>query len=232
MARQTLRRRAAAVLAATALGAGTALVAAPAASAHQSSPPTGTRSLAEVLGNDLVPGNGFDRDWRDVDIVREAADAVIATKGVDGTPVALLADGTVPLTVFVPDDRAFRVLVHDLTGRWLSSESKVFAELAALPIDTVEAVLLYHVVPGATIGSDDVRRLYRAPVADRTLATAQGGSVVVKVWLPSRAFPIVELRDADHDDANPFLRPRALDINAGNVQIAHGISRVLRPIDL
>jgi hypothetical protein len=231
MARHSLRRRITAVLAVAALGAGTAVAAAPAASAHGKSSPTGTRSLAEVLGNDLVPGNGLDRNWRDFDIVREAADAVIATKGVDGTPVALLADGTVPLTAFIPDDRAFRVLVHDLTGRWLS-EKKVFATLAALPIDTVEAVLLYHVVPGATISSKDVLRLYRAPVDDRTLTTAQGGTVEVKVWWPNRRFPVVELRDADRNDANPFLLRSALDVNAGNAQVAHGISRVLRPIDL
>ena len=48
----------------------------------------------------------------------------------------------------------------------------------------------------------------------------------------NRYLPIVELRDKDTNDVNPFLNPRALDINAGNAQIAHGIVFVLRPLDL
>ena len=34
------------------------------------------------------------------------------------------------------------------------------------------------------------------------------------------------------NDVSPFLRPRALDLNAGNAQVAHGIVLVLRPLDL
>ena len=67
--------------------------------------------------------------------------------------VALLADGTVPLTAFLPNDRAFRSLVADIAGSRLSSEKAVFEAVAGLGIDTVETVLLYHVVPGATITS-------------------------------------------------------------------------------
>ena len=40
----------------------------------------------------------------------------------------------------------------------------------------------------------------------------------------------VQLVDADPDDANPYV-VRA-DLNKGNRQIAHGIDRVLRPVDL
>ena len=40
------------------------------------------------------------------------------------------------------------------------------------------------------------------------------------------------LRDADRNDVNPLLVRSQLDINAGNAQIAHGISFVLRPLDL
>jgi len=38
--------------------------------------------------------------------------------------------------------------------------------------------------------------------------------------------------DQDPTDANPYLNPFALDINKGNKQIAHGITAVLRPVDL
>jgi hypothetical protein len=42
----------------------------------------------------------------------------------------------------------------------------------------------------------------------------------------------VQLRDQDRNDLNPFLIPGKLDLNAGNVQIAHAITFVLRPADL
>ena len=62
------------------------------------------------------------------------------------------------------------------------------------------------------------------------LTTAQGATFTVQVY--NRYLPIIELRDQDKNDVNPFLNPRALDINKGNKQIAHGIVFVLRPLDL
>ena len=115
------------------------------------------------------------------------------------------------------------MLVKDLTGRLVARESAVFDAVAGLGIDTVETVLLYHVVPGATITK---RRVLRADGA--RLTTAQGGTIAVRV--PCRRFPLVVLRDADRDDANPVVR--RFDLNRGNAQVAHGITRVLRPVDL
>lgn len=208
-------RRLAASLAATALAGGAVVGLAPAASA------AGTTSLASVLAAD---GAGFDRSWYDFDVVDNAVGAVLAAK--PGSAVAVLADGTVPLTAFLPNDRAFQVLAHDLTGRWYGSEEKVFAALAtAVGVDALEQVLLYHVVPGATIDSG------AALASDgAVLTTAQGGTFTVDVV--SRRIPLVALWDADRDDVNPLLVPGALDLNAGNAQIAHGITFVLRPLDL
>ncbi|MFC7545996.1 hypothetical protein [Plantactinospora sp. GCM10030261] len=61
------------------------------------------------------------------------------------------------------------------------------------------------------------------------LATAQGGTVEVDVkrWWHARW---IRLIDADRDDRDP--RVVRFDINKGNRQIAHGVDRVLRPIDL
>jgi hypothetical protein len=198
--------------------AGTAaLVSAPAASAHGGShSTTGTRSLAAVLAKD---GSGFDRNWDDFDIVDNAVTAVLSAK--PGSPVGVLADGTVALTAFLPTDRAFRHLATDLTGKRYRSEAAVFAAVASLGIDTVEAVLLYHVVPGATVTYRQALRSDRA-----TLTTASGGSVTVDVVCRY----LVQLQDADPNDRNPWVVRR--DINKGNLQIAHGISEVLRPLDL
>jgi uncharacterized surface protein with fasciclin (FAS1) repeats len=208
-------RRTISALCATALAAGAGLLLAPAASA------TGTTSLAAVLAAD---GDTFDRNWYDFDIVDQAVAAVLTAK--PNSPVAVLADGTVPLTAFLPNDRAFQVLAHDLTHRWYTSEPRVLAAIAgAVGIDAVEQVLLYHVVPGATIDS-------KAALASNgaALTTAQGGTITVKVW--SKRCAIVQLKDQDRSDFDPFLVRSKLDINKGNAQIAHGISLVLRPIDL
>lgn len=198
------------------------LMAAPAAASAAPAAPSGTRSLAAVL---TANGNGqFDGNPFDYDIVTQAVLAVVAAK--PSSPVALLANGNVALTAFLPSDLAFRDLVRQLTGKTYSSEKQVFdALVAAAGVDTIEAVLLYHVVPGATIASSDAVKADGA-----ALTTAQGGKITVDVvvgWLG-----VVRLIDQDPSDANPYLNPFALNINKGNKQIAHGITAVLRPIDL
>lgn len=216
-----IRRIATAAVAAS-LGVGV-LTAAP-ASAHRSpapSAPTGTQSIAALLTSD---GDTFDRNWYDYDILTQAVLAVLGAK--PDSPVKVLTDGSVPLTVFAPNDRAFQVLAADLTKRWPRTEAATFDALVkAVGVDAIEQVLLYHVVPGATITKKDALRADGA-----TLTTAQGGTIGVKVR--SRWLPIVELKDQDPNDVNPVINPRAFDLNKGNKQIAHGIVFVLRPLDL
>lgn len=207
-------RRIACVAATAVATAALSVAAAMPAAAHSSH--AGNRSLAAVLAKD---GSGFDRNWKDFDIVDNAVQAVLTAK--PNSPVKVLADGKTRVTAFLPTDRAFRILVHDLTGTWYGSEKKVFTTVASLGIDTVEAVLLYHVVPGATVTYKQALRSNGA-----ALTMASGGTVTVQVR--SRVF--VKLIDADPNDANPYVVKR--DINKGNKQIAHAIDRVLRPIDL
>lgn len=214
-----LLHRTAATVAATLIAA---LVTPAAAHATGASGSPGTRSLAEVLTAD---GNQFDRDWYDHDIVTEAVLAVIGADADGNSPVRLLTDGSVALTAFLPNDRAFQVLVKDLTGQWVRSEADVFAAVAGLGVDTVEDVLLYHVVPGTAITSRDAVRANGAQ-----LTTALEPTIGVKVV--SRWLPLIVLRDQDPDDVDPIVNPLALDINRGNTQIAHGITFVLRPADL
>ncbi len=184
-----------------------------------------TPSVADVLGRD---GVAFDTNWYDYDIVEKAALTVIDAK--DGkTTVAALADPSASLTVFAPNDRAFQVLVYSLTGRWYWSEAKVFEKLVAAvsglvgpdaTIDTIEAVLLYHVV-GGKVMSGQVPSLN-----GKDVATVGGGTFRVKVgWY------FTSLVDKDPDALNPTLVKSKLDIPAGN-SVIHGISLVLRPIDL
>jgi len=211
-------RRVPALLMTSALALGALSATAPAASA-QAAP--GEDSLAGLLTSD---GNKFDKNKNDFDIVTEAALAVVAAK--PGTPVALLADGTTRLTVFAPTDQAFRLLVKDLTGQKITSEKKIFESLVALAgVDTIETVLLYHVVPGKTLTSSKVLKADGAK-----LMTAAGKTV--KVDIKQKPSLSITLKDKDKSDQDPKVVLEALDLNKGNKQIAHGIDRVLRPIDL
>ena len=177
---------------------------------------SGTRSLATVLAKD---GTGFDRNWRDYDILDNAVQAVLKAK--PGSAVGVLADGKTKLTAFLPSDRAFQLLVKDLTGKTPKTEKATFAAVASLGIGTVETVLLYHVVPGTRI---NYRQALKSDGARLTMAS--GGIVRVDV----RKGPRIKLLDADRNDDNPRIVQE--NINKGNRQIAHGINRVLRPVNL
>lgn len=214
---RTIRTSFAAGLAAAAVAAAS-VVAAPVADAGVAKA-KGERSLATVLAAD----SGFDRNHRDFDILEAAVGAVLEAK--PDSPLAAVADGSQRLTLFAPTDAAFIKLAKLLTGTKPTSEKKTAAAiLDAVDIDTLEAVLLYHVVPGKTLGS---KKVLAAAAAKADLTTAQGGTVGVRPNpKPAR------LVDADPDVKDPVAITKLLDINKGNKQIAHGIDRVLLPIDL
>ena len=219
-----LRHRVAAATAAAALAAsglafaGTAGTANAAPKAPTAKAASGTTSLAAVL---TKGGVAFDKNWYDYDIVTAAVLAVLKAK--PSSKVAVLTKGDVALTAFIPNDRAFQLLVKSLTGKTLKSERAVFGAVASLGIPTVEKVLLYHVVPGATITSGQAVKANRA-----VLKTALGSTIRVAVYRG----PVISLWDKDRNARNPRVILSQVDINKGNVQIAHGIDRVLRPIDL
>ena len=181
---------------------------APAASAAE----PGTVSLASVL----LAGGGptYDRDDDDYDILTGAVLAVLAAK--PASPVGVLADGTVPLTAFLPDDRAFRKLVISVAGSSVKTEQANLAAVASLGIDTVEAVLLHHVVPGATIDS-------------ATAAGADGATLSTAASLPLMVDVGQSIRIVDTSGMTKDAKVKAPDINLGNRQVAHGIDRVLLP---
>ncbi len=198
-------------LAAAAMAATTLAVSAQAAQTAAQ----GNRSLATVLAAD----SGFDRNWRDFDIVEAAVLAVLDAK--PDSPVALLTKGRQRATAFVPTDAAFRRLVGQLTGRKPANERATFrAVVNTFDIDTIETVLLYHVVAGRTLNANRV-----IASEGRHLQTAAGIPLEVRVRNGN-----VILVDQDRDARN--ARVVVPNINRGNKQIGHGIGQVLRPIDL
>lgn len=182
----------------------------------------GTASLAELLAAD---GDTFDENASDYDILDQAIAAVLAAKPDSG--VAVLADGSVALTAFLPTDAAFRRFVKDVTGFVPQAEEAVLGALVAtVGIDTVETVLLYHVVPGVTVDSAAALQS-----DDAVLATAlPDATVTVQVRSVDKA--LIQLVDNDPSDDNAILFRNRLDLNAGNLQIGHAIALVLRPADL
>ncbi len=180
----------------------------------------GDRSLVKVLAKD---GAKLDHNWQDFDILEQGVLAVLAAK--PHSPVGLLADGSVRLTAFLPTDLAFRQLVRDLTGKDARTEKKTLKKLLkAVDVDTLETVLLYHVVAGKTLTSPKV---IAAASAGTKIETAQGGEV--KVVDRKGNITLVD-QDPDLGDATVILN--GIDINRGNKQVGHAIDRVLLPIDV
>jgi uncharacterized surface protein with fasciclin (FAS1) repeats len=213
-------RRLTSALAAAALTATTFAAAASPTQATES--PLGTRSLATVLAAD---GHGFDSNWNDFDLVDRYVLRVLRLKPTSA--LAVLTQGDQRLTAFVPTDRGFRIMGEIILDHRFASERALFKALwraaggtRAERVATVENILLYHLVADRPLTA---RRLVH--LAPTSLTTMQGGSVRVRV----RNGNLVLL---DHDPVSPRSRVVAPNINKGNRQIAHGISQVLRPVNL
>jgi uncharacterized surface protein with fasciclin (FAS1) repeats len=212
VAMKAIKARAVATLLTATLISTGAFFAAPSAVAND-----GTNSLAAVL---TAKGN-YDTDGTNYDIVTAAVLAVLEAKPNSG--VSALTDGNVALTAFIPNDDAFINLVTAWTGVAPASESAAFSAVAQLGIDTIENVLLYHVVPGSTILSPDALKANGA-----SLATAlKGASLAVTVKGTT-----ITLADQDAVAADPKVILSQVDINKGNKQVAHGIDAVLLPVQL
>jgi uncharacterized surface protein with fasciclin (FAS1) repeats len=212
-----IRRLAAFGLAAASLAAVTAVPTASAGTADSKSLTIADVLLADDKGKDPNDPNLFDRNWRDYDIVTEAVllfpDLVTAASN----PAA-------SLTVLAPNDAAFRTLAQQLTKKHFRTEADVFAAVASLGVDTVKAVLTYHIVgakldPATVLASDNAQ-----------ITTLAGGTFAVDVISKRAAF--VQFVDGDPNARNAFLNK----INVGGGELAngfiHGVDRVLRPIDL
>ncbi len=212
VAMKVLKARAVATLLTATLISTGAFIAAPSAVAND-----GTASLAAVL----TAKNSYDNDGSNYDILTAAVLAVLEAK--PGSAVSALTDGNVALTAFIPNDDAFINLVTAYTGAAPVSESAAFTALAALGIDTIENVLLYHVVVGPAILSPDALKANGA-----SLATAlKGASIGVTVKGTT-----ITLGDNDVVAADPKVLLPQVDINKGNKQVAHGIDAVLLPVQL
>lgn len=179
-------------------------------------PPATDVSLADVLGEDTSGPETRRADGTDYDLLTWAVGRVLAAD--PSSPVSVLTDPTQPLTVFLPDDAAFVAGLDALLPGRVTNEAGAYARMrTTVSVDTLEAILLGHVVVGSTVTSSDV-----ADLAGQSLTTAAGTTLVVRVGddgsvtLESAAG--VRLAGLDLAD---------LDLNLGQVQVAHGVDAVL-----
>lgn len=209
-----LRRSIALALAASALAA---TVAAPTAAAAA---PAG--SVLALLETD---GTAYDTNWYDYDILEAAARTVLTAK--PGSDVAALTVANANITVFAPNDRAFQLLVASLTGRWYWSESTVVTKLVEYlggdAVDTIEAVLLYHVI------GDQVTWSEFKSAKGTSVTTALGSTIGIRYY---SWWDLGVIVDKDRNAVNPTVVRSKRDIFVGTNSVVHGISLVLRPVDL
>lgn len=173
----------------------------------------GTTSLATVLD---IGNAAFDSNSGDFDVLTAAINAVLAAK--PNSAVAVLADGNTTLTAFIPTDGAFKKLARQLgkSNKDLRTEAQVFAAVASIGIDNVEKTLLHHVV-----------------VASVPFATALGANGAVLDSAAGQKITVKVDTSITLMGSTGFFQPkvnlRAVDINAGNKQIAHAINNVMVP---
>ena len=173
-----------------------------------------TMPLTEVLN---LSRAGFDDDLGDYDIFTYLFMEVWGAKPLSA--VGVISDGYVPLTAFIPTDRAFRKLTTAITCKRLKNESVIANTVMSLGVKAVEQVLLYHVVLGAPIESPAALQANGAVLTsanDQTFKVNVSGTVITLV-------------DKDKTRKNAVVLLGKVDINSGHTQVAHGINQVMLP---
>ncbi|WP_342077705.1 fasciclin domain-containing protein [Yoonia sp. SS1-5] len=133
----------------------------------------------------------------------------------DSDLVGTLSDANGDFTVFAPTNAAFGQLAVDLGFDGDAADAAAVTAFLTenVPVETLNAVVTYHVAGGALTLADIA--------ASGTVETVQGGTIT--------AGPDGTLVDLEPDLADPTLI--ATDLPAAN-GIVHVIDRVLLPVDL
>lgn len=156
-------------------------------------------------------GPGFDSNQNDFDIVREAV-------ALFEDLTAAACDASEELTVFLPTDKAFRILMEDLGVGSFKDEAELFDEIATLlGTDGVYEVLTYHIA-GGVLTSDIV-----VAAGDGYHVPTLNGETFE---LDFRGKKQIRLIDGAPNLRDPIVR--IVDISADN-GVAHVIDRVLLP---
>jgi uncharacterized surface protein with fasciclin (FAS1) repeats len=153
-------------------------------------PPSGT-----IVETAAAPGAGFDS------LVKAAMRAGSAS----GDPTLLAALNNATLTVFAPTNAAFTQLLTDLG----------LNDINQIPVNTLLAVLRYHVVPGRVFSSD---------LANGDVTMLGGGTTTVNVSDGTNGGPTITGTGNGDAKAN-IVAPNVMARNG----VIHVIDRVLLP---
>ena len=175
-------------------------------------PATNAGAPSLTLGGILLSdADDFDSNQNDYDIVTQA---VLAFPDLTAAAVNPAAE----LTVFLPTDKAFRILVEDLFGVSIKNESDLFDAINnALDADDLKAILSYHIV-----GQE----------LDSAAVVGAGDGAIVPTLLEGASIELdfkgkqIRLIDGEPALRDPIVR--VVDIHASN-GVAHVIDRVLLP---
>lgn len=174
----------------------------------------GINAISTVIG---VQDFAFDSDLSNFDIFTFLTLDVLGKR--PNSRLWRMADGTVPMTAFIPTDRAFKKLVKALTGVNYSSERKIYNVARTLGTDKLNQILLYHFVFGAPLLAEDVL------AANNTFLTTPR-KVTIRVVYDGTE---LKLRDKDRDRINPRVILSRVNLNGENNQVVHPINGVLIP---
>lgn len=174
----------------------------------------GINAISTVIG---VEDFAFDSDLSDFDIFTFLTLDVLGKR--PNSRLWRMADGTVPMTAFVPTDRAFKKLVKALTGFSYEREREIYNVARTLGTDKLNQILLYHFVFGAPLLAEDVL------AANGTFLTTPR-KVTIRVVYDGTE---LKLRDKDRERINPRVILSRVNVNEGNNQVIHPINGVLIP---
>lgn len=174
----------------------------------------GINAISTVIG---VQDFAFDSDLSNFDIFTFLTLDVLGKR--PNSRLWRMADGTVPMTAFIPTDRAFKKLVKALTGVNYNSERKIYNIARTLGTDKLNQILLYHFVFGAPLLAEDVL------AANNTFLTTPR-KVTIRVVYDGTE---LKLRDKDRDRINPRVILSRVNLNGENNQVVHPINGVLIP---
>jgi len=197
-----------------AVATATALLFSPMSVAKAEDEPLKSMPLTEVLN---LKSASFDNNFNDFDVFTSIWMDVWGQ--LPESPVQAISNGNTALTAFVPTDRAFQRVVKHLTGKTVKTEAGIAAAVLSLGAETVEKVILYHVVIGDPILSPAA---LQANGAKLTTATTQTLGVRV-------SGTTITLVDKHPKHTNAVVQLNLVDLNKGNKQVAHGINQVLLP---
>ncbi len=97
--------------------------------------------------------------------------------------------------------------------------------MTRVSIETIEKWLLSQIVPNATLRVSELRQLN-----GQVLATMSGSAIKIRVV--HKRLPHIAIVDGSRNNQNAWLMIPKRNINKGNLQIAHGVDRVIRPISI